>query len=218
MHRFETEESLCSRLNCSRWMGGAEEPEKARSTSERLILTPLHVHWKIKWLYRPSIITQAALETSWTEAKINTAKVCLCRRSKSIWSWPCARRFILSSLECWCFIMFSLSLRGPPQLFVGPAMNQRINSLSVLGHYIVCLTYMSFICSRNCAAGGSSPDVDRVWGGQNLPPSAKLSQLRVGVSKNLSAGYYQHIGGLIIISPPATGTSTITPKSVTTFG
>lgn len=71
VHRFKAEASLCSRLNCDRWarvgggVCGAEEPGKARSASERLILTQLHVQWKIKWLYKPSIITQ----TSWTEAK-----------------------------------------------------------------------------------------------------------------------------------------------------
>lgn len=42
---------------------GAQKPGKASSPSERLILTPLNVQWKIKWLYRPLIITQAEPES-----------------------------------------------------------------------------------------------------------------------------------------------------------
>lgn len=50
---------------------GAQLPVKASSPSERLIFTPLNVQWKVKWLYRPLIITQAELEsqTSHEEAK-----------------------------------------------------------------------------------------------------------------------------------------------------
>lgn len=38
-------------------------PGTAGRPSERLILTPLNVQWKVKWLYRPLIIAQAELES-----------------------------------------------------------------------------------------------------------------------------------------------------------
>lgn len=53
---------------------GAQLPGKASGPSERLIPTPLNVQWKVKWLYRPLIITQAELESQTSHEYKQTLK------------------------------------------------------------------------------------------------------------------------------------------------
>lgn len=61
------EVSDCKRLTSyicdEKHLGSTRLPGTAGRPSERLILTPLNVQWKVKWLYRPLIIAQAELES-----------------------------------------------------------------------------------------------------------------------------------------------------------
>lgn len=72
------EVSDCKRLTSyicdEKHLGSTRLPGTAGRPSERLILTPLNVQWKVKWLYRPLIIAQAEFESQTSHEYRRTLK------------------------------------------------------------------------------------------------------------------------------------------------
>lgn len=150
--------------------------------------------------------------------KINTAKVCCVGDLNPFGADLAPAHSSLSARSLLCLLWASVVLRSFRR-----TSTELTNSFSRRAHFIgvlVCLTYISFICSLNCAAGSSSPDVDTL-GGRDFALSIKPTRLRVQLSKRLSVASYQHNEATWtlrdLMMAPETSTTTPNSISVTTM-